>query len=72
MKEKYNSFSKKDLKKLDIKTIELEVEALNGRINQIVTQGQQVSPKGKKRFDLTKNEIVHEYLYDSEEESIML
>jgi len=45
---------------------------LNGRINQIVRQGQQVSPKGKKRFDLTKNEIVHEYLYDSEEESIVL
>jgi hypothetical protein len=30
MKEKYNSFSKKDLKKLDIKAIELEVKALNG------------------------------------------
>ena len=75
---RYLSFTFMDLRKLDLPTIDREIESLKADIEATLKMEIPV-PAGllgvggnstKKMNIVGKNEIVHEYLYDSEEEAL--
>ena len=61
----YELYNQKELRKMDLCQIEREVENLRQKLEAAMKAG---TISNGKKFEVSKNEIVHEFLHDSEDE----
>jgi hypothetical protein len=58
-------YSQKELRKMDLQQVERELEALKIKLETAIKG---VTICNGKKFEVSKNEIVHEFLHDSDDE----
>jgi hypothetical protein len=58
-------YTQKELRKMDLQQIERELEALKIKLETAIKG---VTICNGKKFEVSKNEIVHEFLHDSDDE----
>jgi uncharacterized protein YxjI len=58
-------YTQKELRKMDLQEVEKELETLKNKL-EIAIKG--VTICNGKKFEVSKNEIVHEFLHDSDDE----
>ena len=67
---KFLSLSHREVRKLDLPTIDKEIELVKKQIDFAINEDR--VQNGRKVSLVGKNEIVNEYLYDSEEETVKM
>jgi hypothetical protein len=58
-------YTQKELRKMDLQQVERELEALKIKLETAIKG---VTICNGKKFEVSKNEIVHEFLHDSDDE----
>ncbi len=61
----YERYNTRELRKMDLAQIERELETLKSKLEAAMKAG---TISNGKKFEVSKNEIVHEFLHDSEDE----